>query len=238
MGCSVGDDPALRSQVSGAVPEVVGHGRDSINYDLIKLGPVLIDALHVGHQSRRQCEYLQPLSWLGAVLPDCTVLGAALREAAAACACAAAAAASAGGARCCVRALARGARGGGGWRLERHASDFPLASGGRGAGKGRVWLDGGREVRACPRMVGLVAVLAPVDSVEDHGDQVEKRENHRHKVGGGPDLGTEQLSLRADVAEKGAHYLRAEERERVPQHLREFEVAQGVDGEADGLYIQ
>ena len=30
---------------------------------------VRADALHVGHQSRRQCEYLQPLSWLGHCLP-------------------------------------------------------------------------------------------------------------------------------------------------------------------------
>ena len=100
----------------------------------------------------------------------------------------------------------RGARGGGGWRLERHASGFPLtASGGRDAGKSRIRLDGGWEVRACPRMVGLVAVLATVDCVEDHGDQVEERVHHRHKVGWGPDLGAEQLSLRADVAEESAH---------------------------------
>ena len=63
--------PALRSHVSRAVPEVVGHGRDSVNHKLLKLGggPVRADALHVGHQSRRQCEYLQPLSWLGHCLP-------------------------------------------------------------------------------------------------------------------------------------------------------------------------
>jgi hypothetical protein len=61
-------------------------------------------------------------------------------------------------------------------------------------------------------MVGLVAVLATVDCVEDHGNQVEECEHHRHKVGWGPDLGTEQPSLLADVAEESAHYARAEER--------------------------